>query len=137
VSWRWIGIEVIDAIHDQALADHGGGEGTCDRALIESALARAQNLALYGEPKPDAAALAAAYAFGLAKNHGYLDGNKRIAWVAARLFLADNNYTLVFDPVDAVSMMEQLASNTITEDDAADWFRKRLATSEPDVSASK
>ena len=79
---------MINAVHDRQLAEHGGSEGIRDAGGIESALARPVNLANYGEP--DAPDLAAAYAYGLAKNHGFVDGNKRTAWIAARLFLVDN-----------------------------------------------
>jgi death-on-curing protein len=112
-GWRWIDPKTIQAVHEYQLAEHGGLDGVRDAGLIESALARAQNLAAYGEP--DAADLAAAYAYGLAKNHGFTDGNKRTAWVAARLFLADNGYTLQVNGLDAVRMVESLA-----------WFRARI-----------
>ncbi len=124
-DWRWVSPEVIFAVHDRQLAEHGGGEGIRDLGLVESALARPQNLAAYG--KPDAADLAAAYAYGLAKNHGFVDGNKRTAWIAARLFLADNGYGLSFDKVDAIKTVEALAAGNISEDELAVWFRKRLA----------
>lgn len=91
---------------------------------MESVLARPRNLVAYGDP--DAAALAAAYAFGLARNHGFADGNKRIAWVVARLFLADNGYRLQFDKVDAVRTVEALAAGRLDEDPLAEWFRARL-----------
>jgi len=82
------------------------------------------NLAAYGAP--DAAELAAAYAFGLARNHGFVDGNKRTAWVAARVFLADNGQNLKFDPFDAVRIMEEVAGGGISENELADWFRSRI-----------
>ena len=115
---------VIIAIHDRQLAEHGGSEGVRDAGGIESALARPVNAANYGAP--DAADLAAAYAYGLAKNHGFVDGNKRIAWIAARLFLADNGYRLSFDPIDAIRIMESVAGGIVTEADLAAWFRERL-----------
>jgi death-on-curing protein len=91
---------------------------------VESALARPQNLAPCEQP--DAASLVAAYAFGLARNHGFLDGNKRTAWVVARLFLADNGYGLQFDPAEAVKTVEALAAGTLSESAPADWFRRQL-----------
>lgn len=124
-DWRWLSPEVIFAVHDRQLAEHGGGEGVRDLGLIEFALARPVNLAAYD--KPDAAALAAAYAFGLAKNHGFVDGNKRIAWIAARLFLADNGYRLGFDKIDAIRTVEALAGGEVGEDELANWFRERLS----------
>jgi death on curing protein len=99
-AWRWVGLAAVHAIHDRQLAEHGGLPGVRDFGAIESALARPQNLAAYGEP--DAADLAAAYAYGLARNHGFADGNKRTAWVVARVFLADNGYRLWFEPTEAV-----------------------------------
>lgn len=95
-----------------------------DRSGIESALARRQNLAAYGDP--DAAALAAAYGFGLAKNHGFVDGNKRTAWIAARLFLADNGMRLRFDKQDAVRIMEGVASGSVSEAEPAEWFHQHI-----------
>jgi len=122
-AWRWVSVEVVYAIHDRQLSQHGGGQGVRDQGAIESALARPQNPAVYGEP--DAAALAAAYAFGLAKNHGFVDGNKRTAWVIARLFLADNGVRLQYDKADAVRTVEGLAAGRIGEDALAAWFRSR------------
>ncbi|WP_020696352.1 type II toxin-antitoxin system death-on-curing family toxin [Reyranella massiliensis] len=123
-AWRWVALDVLQAIHDRQIAEHGGPDGVRDGGAIESALARPRNLAAYG--KPDAADLAAAYAYGLARNHGFVDGNKRVAWVAARLFLADNGYRLRFDPADAVRAVEALAADTLDEGKLAAWFRDRL-----------
>ena len=96
-----------------------------DRGAVASALARPRNLAAYDEP--DVASLAAALLFGLARNHGFVDGNKRTAWVVARLFLADNGHRLRFDPVEAVRTVEATAAGTLTEENLATWFRARLA----------
>ncbi|MDR9483467.1 MAG: type II toxin-antitoxin system death-on-curing family toxin [Salibaculum sp.] len=123
-DWRWLDPAVINAVHDRQLAEHGGAEGVRDAGSIESALSRPVNAANYGTP--DAADLAAAYAYGLAKNHGFVDGNKRTAWIAARLFLADNGYRLSFDPVDAVRIMEGVAGGTVSETELAGWLRDRL-----------
>ena len=125
-QWRWVGVNVVLAIHDRQLAEHGGADGIRDRNAIESALARPLNLAAYGNP--DAADLAPAYAYGLASNHGFLDGNKRTAWVAARLFLADNGQRLEFDPLDAIRIMENVAAGRIGEAVLAGWFRRHLKT---------
>jgi death-on-curing protein len=135
MNWRWIRGDVLYAVHDRQIAEHGGLEGIRDRGAVESALARPQNLSAYGEP--DAAALAAAYAFGLARNHGFADGNKRSAWIAARLFLADNGYRLKFDQANAIRTVEALAAGTLSEDEMADWIRQRmeiLPASRPDRS---
>jgi death-on-curing protein len=124
-GWRWVSLEVVYAIHDRQLSEHGGLDGVRDQGAVASALARPQNLAAYGDP--DAAALAAAYAYGIARNHGFSDGNKRTAWVVARLFLADNGYRLTFDKVDAIRTVETLAAGRLSEEALAEWFRARLA----------
>jgi len=123
-AWRWIAADVVYAVHDRQIAEHGGLDGIRDQGAVESALARPQHLASYGAP--DAAALAASYAFGFARNHGFADGNKRTAWVLARLFLADNGYRLRFDPVDAIGTIESLAAGRLSEEDLAAWFRAGL-----------
>jgi death-on-curing protein len=125
MTWRWINAAVIYAIHDRQIAEHGGLDGIRDRNAIESALARPQNLAAYDQP--DAASIAAAYAYGIACNHGFLDGNKRTAWVLARLFLADNGYRLSFDPIEAVTTIENLAAGQLSESEFATWIRARIS----------
>lgn len=123
-AWRWISADVDYAVHDRQLAEHGGLDGMRDQGAVESALARPQNLANYEEV--DAAQLAAAYAYGLVRNHGFADGNKRTGWVIARLFLADNGFRLKFAPADAVRIVEALAAGTLEEATLAEWFRARL-----------
>ena len=125
-AWRWVDAAVVHAIHDRQLAEHGGLSGVRDAGAVESALARPQNLVAYGAP--DAADLAAAYAYGLARNHGFSDGNKRTAWVIARLFLADNGISLRFDPMEAVRTIEAVAAGTLSENELALWFRDRIVT---------
>ena len=124
MAWRWIDASLVYAIHDRLLAEHGGLDGIRDRGGVESALARPMNLAEYGAP--DAAALAAAYAYGLLRNHGFADGNKRTAWVAARLFLADNGCRLRFDRLEAVRVVVAAASGALSEAELAAWFRQHL-----------
>jgi len=124
MGWPWVALDVVLAIHDRQLAEHGGLPGTRDAALVESALARPQNLAAYGEP--DAADLAAAYAHAIAKNHGFSDGNKRTAWVVARLFLRLNGVTLKFNPADAVAVMLGVAGGMVSEPELAAWFREKI-----------
>ncbi len=124
-AWRWVRADLTYAVHDRQLAEHGGLDGVRDKGAVESALARPQNLVVYAGA--DAAALAAAYAYGLARNHGFADGNKRTAWVVARLFLADNGYRLKFDPADAVGTMEMVAAGELDEAALAEWFRQRIA----------
>lgn len=114
------------AVHESLLAQHGGPDGIRDKNAVESALARPEQLDAYGEPKPDAADLAAAYAYGLARNHGFSDGNKRTAWVIARVFLADNDINLKFAQSDAIHTMEAVASGSLSERQLADWFRQRI-----------
>jgi death-on-curing protein len=123
-DWRWISSEAATAIHEEQLAEWGGGTGTRDEGGLLSALARPQNLAAYGEP--DAGALAAAYAFGVCRNHPFIDGNKRTAWVLARLFLAKKGQALVFQEADATVRMLALAAGELSEDQFADWFRERI-----------
>lgn len=121
----WLDARDATAVHDRQLAEHGGGQGLRDAGLLESALARPLNRWNYGED--DMASLAAAYAFGIAKNHPFVDGNKRTAWVLARLFLAINRQQLNFTPADAIAMMLALAAGELPEDDVASWLRSRLA----------
>lgn len=123
-KWNWVSENVVFAIHDELLARFGGLDGVRDKGLIESALTGPQNLTVY--ENPDAADLAAAYAFGLARNHGFLDGNKRTAWVVARTFLADNKLWLKFAPLEAISIMEKTAAGQLTEAELATWFRKHV-----------
>ncbi len=122
--WRWVAAAVVYAIHDRQLAEHGGADGVRDEGAIESALPRPPNHAAYGDA--DAAELAAAYAYGLARNHGFVDGNKRTAWVAARLFLADNSEAIRFNRLEAVRIMQGVAAGRISEKELAEWFRLRL-----------
>jgi death on curing protein len=123
-DWRWVREDLVYAIHDAQLAEHGGLSGVVDARRLAAALDRPQNLAAYGDP--DAAALAASYAYGLARSHPFADGNKRTGWVAARLFLADNGYHLRFDPADAVRTMESVAASAVSESELAAWFRKGI-----------
>lgn len=119
----WIEAGLAFAIHDRQLAEHGGPIGVRDMAALESALARPRNQWAYGET--DRYALAAAYAFGIARNHPFADGNKRTAWVLARLFLTLNAAPITFAPADAIAMVLKLAGGELTESEAANWFRTR------------
>ena len=124
--WRWVRRDLVYAVHDMQLARHGGRAGLRDQNLVESALSRPEQLHTHGQPPPDAAQLAAAYAYGLARNHGFSDGNKRTAWVVARVFLADNDIQLVFSEIDAIHTMQAVASGTLDEQQLAVWFRQRM-----------
>lgn len=121
---RFIGVAVAMAVHDRQIAEHGGLAGVKDVSLLESAMARPLNKHAYGEEDP--AALAAAYAFGVARNHPFADGNKRTAWVMARLFLKLNGIEIVFEKTEAIAMMLALASGELREDQVADWFRAHI-----------
>ena len=122
----WLDTRDANTIHDRQLAEHGGGVGVRDAGLLESALARPVNRWTYGEDDP--AALAAAYAFGVARNHPFIDGNKRTAWVLARLFLSVNKHRLEFTAADAIKMMLALAAGELEEGVVAAWFRERVVS---------
>ena len=120
-SWHWLEPKVLLAVHEEQLAEHGGAAGTRDLGLFESALAKPRNLAVYGEP--DAAALAASYGCGIARNHPFIDGNKRTAFVAVELFLRINGVELSADDQDCVMTMLAVAAGTLEEAAFADWLR--------------
>ena len=121
----WVLDEVVLALHDEQLAAHGGLAGIRDRGAVESALARPRNLAAY-EACDDIARLAAAYAFGIARNHGFADGNKRTALVTADLFLMLNGYELVSSPVENVLTILSLAEGSLSETALTSWIRNNI-----------
>lgn len=123
--WRWINRDAVLAIHDVQLAQHGGLDGVTDSNLVDSALARPEQLHAYGDPPPDVFDLAAAYGYGIAKNHGFSDGNKRTGWILARLFLADNGVSIQYTAQDAIEVMLGVAAGTISEQAFAQWMRGR------------
>lgn len=123
-DWVFVERSVILAIHDEQLAEHGGLAGLRDEGGLNSGLARPPNLIAYGTP--DAAALAAAYAFGLARNHPLADGNKRTAYVAAELFLALNGFELTASDADSIVVFLRLAAGELDEAALADWFRRHI-----------
>lgn len=123
-EWIWVRQDVVLALHDEQIAEHGGLSGIRDAALVESALARPLNLAAYGEP--DAADLAAAYAFGLARSHPFADGNKRSAAVVALTFLLLNDVAFDITEAELVVMTLALAAGDLTEDEVARWFRDHI-----------
>ena len=120
----WVQEAVALAVHDRQLAEHGGGTGVRDAGGLESALARPRNRWEYGED--DLAVVAAAYAFRIARNHPFVDGNKRTAWTVANIFLALNGLEIAFDERNAIGTVEALAAGELSEDELADWFRQRL-----------
>lgn len=122
----WIEKTLALAIHERQLAEHGGGTGVRDEALLDSALARPQQLFAYGDPPPDLAALAASLAYGLARNHPFVDGNKRTAHVCYRVFLALNDARLVASDEDKYITMLKLAEGSLSEDELTTWLRAHL-----------
>ncbi len=124
-AWIWLDNTVLMAVHDEQLAEHGGISGVRDEGMFLSAMQRAQNLAAYGTP--DYADLAAAYGVGLAKNHPFLDGNKRTAFVATELFLALNGYDLLANDVACVLTMLAVAAGEMDEASFAVWIRENTA----------
>jgi death on curing protein len=122
--WRWIDRDVLLMLHDESLAEHGGGVGIRDEGLLDSALARPLNTVAYGAP--DIAELAATYGFGLAKNHPFVDGNKRAAFLAVGLFLYLNGYRLTASQADATRAILALAASEIGELQFAQWIRDHM-----------
>lgn len=122
--WRWVSLEVAQAAHSEQLAEHGGGEGVRDLTLLESAMARPMNVAAYGEP--DAAELAAAYAFGIARNHPFVDGNKRTAAVVCETFLVLNGWHLDASDAELVVVFLALAAGELDEEELTGWLREHL-----------
>ena len=117
----WIPRGMVLAMHLRQLAEHGGGEGIRDEGLLDSALQRAENKLAYGNP--DIVDMAAAYAFGIARNHPFIDGNKRTALVASFTFLHVNGWTMTSSQDENVRIFLDLASGHLTEDELAAWFR--------------
>jgi death on curing protein len=125
-GWIWVTLAVAEAIHAEQLAEHGGGEGARDAGLLASAMARPHNLASYGDP--DVAALAgAAYAYGIARNHPFVDGNKRTAAVISETFLMLNGHALTASDAELVVAILALAAGELSEEELADWFRAHIA----------
>lgn len=123
-EWKWVSRDAALSAHLEQLAEHGGGEGVRDAGLLDSAMARPQNLAAYGDS--DAAALAASYAFGLARNHPFVDGNKPTALVVSELFLAKNGLRVESGDAETLAIFLDLAAGEISEDELADWLRERI-----------
>jgi len=130
VEPRWISKKALLLLHEESLADFGGARGLRDDGLLESALARPQNAYAY-KPESTIAGLAASYAFGLAKNHAFVDGNKRAAFLSIGLFLAINGYRLKADQVDAIQTMLSVATGQLNEEGLAAWIASNAVLSEP------
>ena len=125
MSWRWISKQALLLLHAESLAEHGGSPGIRDEGLLDSALARPQNLLACGEP--DVAALAASYGMGVARNHPFIDGNKRAALLSVGLFLHLNGWRLTASQADTTRTMLALAAGDLPEDTLADWLRRHAA----------
>lgn len=121
-SWIWISELLALTIHDRQLSEHGGLSGIRDKSMLELALARARILSVYGSP--DAAELAASYGYGIAKNHPFVDGNKRTAFVVCELFLDLNGRELTANDVNCVLIMLEVAAGEISETEFAAWIRQ-------------
>jgi death-on-curing protein len=130
---RWIDPRALLLLHSASLAEHGGPEGVRDEGLLASALNRPRNKFSY-EPHCDIFDLAAAYGFGLARNHPFHDGNKRSAFLAVGLFLAINGYRLIVDQMEAIQTMVSLAADQLTEDSFAEWVRQHAARNNSSLS---
>jgi len=124
-EWKWIDRRVLLLLHDESLAEHGGAPGLRDEGLLDSALSRPLNRVAYGDG-PDAAALAAAYGVGLAKNHPFVDGNKRAAFLAVGLFAMVNGYKLTATQAEATLTMLAVAADEMSEAQFAAWLREHL-----------
>ena len=120
-GWTWIGANVVHAVHEEQLREHGGASGIRDASLLASALAKPQQIASYTDA--DAHTLAAAYAFGISKNHPFIDGNKRTAWVVARLFLLLHGLDRSATDEESYLAMLKLASGLCTQEEFTDWLR--------------
>lgn len=120
----WVDLQVVLAIHDEQVAEHGGASGVRDRGLLESALARPQSLAAYSNP--DLADLVVAYAAAISRNHPFVDGNKRTAWVVAETFVELNGHEIDADDASVYPQMLALAEGRLEEKEFAAWLRPRL-----------
>jgi len=126
----WIRRDVVLAVHRRQLSEHGGAEGLRDGGLLDSALARPRNLIAYSEQRPSLAEIAASYAFGIARNHPFVDGNKRVAYVVCRTFLKLNGTDIEASAEDKYDTFLRLAEGTLTERELADWLADhRISTS--------
>lgn len=127
VKRKWVREDVVLAIHDTQISEHGGRPGIRDLGLVQSALSRPVNIAHYG--KSSIAEIAAAHAYGLAKNHGFVDGNKRTAYVVALVFLLDNGYEFLGEDTESVIVMVAVACGALSEKELARWFSRNIRRS--------
>ena len=124
----WLSQRVVIAIHNRQLAEHGGMEGIRDEGLLDSALSRPINLLAYSSPLPDLATLAAAYAYGIVKNHPFVDGNKRTSYVVMRTFLKLNGYDLEASDLEKYQTWIAIAANQLSEEELQNWIRNHLSS---------
>ena len=122
----WITEEIVLAIHARQITEHGGSAGIRDKSLLQSALARPQRLYAYGDASPDIAALAASLAYGIAKNHPFVDGNKRTAAVLCELFVVINGSNLEASDEEMLSVFLSLAEGSLEETELANWLRSHV-----------
>lgn len=125
-DWVWVDVAVALAAHNEQLAEHGGAAGVRDPSMLESAMARPLNLVAYTDP--DIADLAASYAFGIARNHPFVDGNKRTAAVVSETFLVLNGHALTCSDFELVTTFLALAAGDMTVEQLAAWFREHIVT---------
>jgi len=123
MTWRWLLDQVVIAIHDEQVAEHGGSTGILDAGLLSSAFARPQNQANYGEPS--VFDLAAAYAYGIIRNHPFMDGNKRTGFLAAYVFLNINGWELMSSEAEAVHAVLSLAAGEMDEPRFSNWLKNK------------
>ena len=129
MTWRWLKEDVVIAMHSEQIAEHGGSLGIRDAGLLSSALASPQNQTAYGEPS--VFDLAAAYAFGIIQNHPFVDGNKRVGFLAAYVFLDLNGWELLASEAEAVASISALAKGEMDEAGFSDWLRDNSFTGKP------
>jgi death-on-curing protein len=127
---KWLLEETVQAIHKRQIAEHGGSDGVRDEGLLLSALARPQNLLADSEETPDISALAASLAYGIAKNHPFIDGNKRTALVVARTFLLLNGFNINANQEEKYLTFLKLAEGNLSEEELTDWIRQKLIQDE-------
>ncbi|MEA5536858.1 type II toxin-antitoxin system death-on-curing family toxin [Crocosphaera sp. XPORK-15E] len=123
---RWLNKQALILLHSETISLHGGLDGIRDEGLLDSALARPQNIHAY-ENETDVTRLAAAYGIGIARNHPFLDGNKRAAFLAIGLFLRLNGFRLVANPVEATQVMLKVATGETTESDLISWIKNNIS----------
>jgi len=123
---KWLKEKVVTAVHSRQLAEHGGMDGVRDAGLLSSALARPRNVFAYTTPKPDLATLAAAYAYGIIKNHPFVDGNKRTGYVLCRTFLKLNGTDIDATDIEKYQMVIAAADGSLSEEQFASWLREKL-----------